>query len=276
MSRPDDKPDLLEELGAFVSSRDADDDRWWAAAQEGDSSALPSDFEGNVEDLRPLESGELDGIAQMLAAQRASESRPGATTPEVEAGGGASTSEVEAGGGATTSEVEAGGSAEVVSLDTQRAARWPWVAGAMAAAAAVGIFVAAPPDTSPLPRYDLVVAGADQAFRGEAPQGAVQRHTVGSSLQVVLRPERRSDAPVAVAVFGQHEGATRKLDLPVERAQTGALRLSGVLGRDVPLTPGRWTLIFVVAEEGTPLVALPAKSGDVQRLTYDLVVVPEP
>lgn len=122
---------------------------------------------------------------------------------------------------------------------------------AMTAAVAAMLLVVLRPAPGPLPPYQLGFSGGERAVRG-GPAGPSQGGEgvpvlrPGSRLELVLRPQRPVGGRVAVAAFRAGEGEVQPWPVPLEIAASGAVRVAGVVGEEIPLPPGEWDLILAV------------------------------
>lgn len=136
---------------------------------------------------------------------------------------------------------------------TPRAA-WA-LAAVLLASIAGGLLIgrgAAPP---PLPSYQLSVAGV-RAERAPAPgEEATAGATLvpGSRLELVLRPATGVEGPVTAALYLAGGGALDRWPVAaeaLEAAPSGALRVAGRVGAELPFRAGDWTVLAVVGRPG--------------------------
>jgi hypothetical protein len=105
-----------------------------------------------------------------------------------------------------------------------------------------------------LPEYGLRLEGVATVQR-VAPGGAEAAEEIevahGNRLRILLTPETEIAGPlVARAVLDEEEGPLPLPGVDFEIASTGAVRLEGIVGMDVPFTDGRTTLLVAVGREG--------------------------
>jgi hypothetical protein len=130
---------------------------------------------------------------------------------------------------------------------SRRAARWGGgVAAAAALAAALFLTLSHP---AALPEYRAELSGGNRRQRSEINANA-RRFAPGSPLEIVLRPQTAVEGEVEVRFFLQGEGELRPVSLPAEIAPGGAVRISGVLGWEIAIPPGDWTVWSVVGRPG--------------------------
>lgn len=129
--------------------------------------------------------------------------------------------------------------------------RW-WVAAVpLAAAAAAAVFLLRP--TAPaLPRYELTVRsqGAQVWRSGEAAPSGRPSFREGTRFDFVLRPAARVEGEVELRAVRVRGEARTDWEPNVDRDPSGALRITGTVGPDLPAEPGGWTLVFEVGRPG--------------------------
>jgi hypothetical protein len=128
--------------------------------------------------------------------------------------------------------------------------RFVQVGGWLAAAAALVLVVTrlgGPGE--PLPGYLLDIEGGVRQTRTEE-AGAEQVFTPGRTLTLVLRPQTAVSGPVEASLFFALGDELLPWDADAEVSPTGAVRVSGVLGRDFDLGPGDWTVWVAVGRRG--------------------------
>jgi hypothetical protein len=137
---------------------------------------------------------------------------------------------------------------------------WQVATGAaVAAAAAVAVFVLVPSNQGPpVPGYSLSLAGI-QELRSEGTEAEVARLEPGSQLVLLLRPEETVGGPVEVRAFLFQGGEGRAWSPPMERSEDGAVRIRGRVEELLQVPPGEWTLAVAVGRPG----AVPTEPGDV-------------
>lgn len=143
------------------------------------------------------------------------------------------------------------------------------VAAPLAAAAVLVLVLARPWGThraAPLPTYAFELSGGDAVTRSGTPGATTPRTPElrrSSHVEIVLRPATAVSVPVVVRAFLVRGEEVHAIDLPVERASDGAVRVQGDAGTlfgDV--APGTWDLALTVAPEGTS----PPAAADVLRV----------
>lgn len=149
------------------------------------------------------------------------------------------------------------GPAEPRRVEPRRAPRarsWALgAAGALAVAAALWLVVIPAPHE--LPEYTLDVRGGARAERAASAEVGGLR--ADDRVVLTLRPSDAASRPVRAALFVRTPEGDRALDVPVEIAPTGAVRVD-VRAGEIAAEPGEWTLVLVVAPEG----ALPAPGAE--------------
>jgi hypothetical protein len=125
-----------------------------------------------------------------------------------------------------------------------------WAAG-LAAAGLAGILLTRP--GPPLPFYVSELGGGDRPERAET--GVPPVYAPGSRFQLVLRPATAVQGEVEVrCVIAPRPDAAARDWRPcshAERDSSGALRVAGTVGADVPFQPGDWTLWVIVTRAGS-------------------------
>jgi len=229
--------DLLAALRDVARDEDREADALWDAVQAGAADALPEDGP-DLQALAPLDEAERADLVDGLF------------------------------GLATEAPSEAP-AAPVVDLAAHRRRRFltAGVGLALAAGLAMVVFGRA----ASLPEYALEVRAGEQALRGDEVASTV--YTEGSVLSAVLRPDVGVEGGVDVAVVLVPEaGGAQRVALRTKLSETGAVRLTGVVGKELPVGPGQHTLVFLVAPKGDlpsdPAAAYDAAPAGGQRLQY--------
>jgi hypothetical protein len=155
-------------------------------------------------------------------------------------------------------------------LYAPRAVRWrrvAFIAGPLAAAAAIALVVSLRPSPAgalaDIPEYSLTLSGGDRATRSATPDqgGPVELHR-NSRIEVVLRPAISVKHPVAVRAYLVQGKSGRLWNVPMDRSADGAVRISGEVGALLgDIAAGSWALAFTVSPEGSTEPA----PGDVAR-----------
>jgi hypothetical protein len=145
----------------------------------------------------------------------------------------------------------------------------------LAAAAALAVFLLRP--GSDLPTYRMEAGQGDRALRGaEVEAAAVPRYEPGSRLEIVLRPAKAVEGPVAARGFVRRGDDVTPWAVEPEVAPGGAVRVAGPIDALLPGVTGEVELWIAV---GRP-AALPdadavrATPRGWQLLRYRLVRVP--
>ena len=169
----------------------------------------------------------------------------------------------------------------------------PWLALAAALALAAvalwlmpGVIDRGGPSAS-LPGYVAELTGERSERRGEseAQRRAVPEIVLGDTFRLTLRPE--DDVPGDVAFAFYLAGADGELRpwldaVDYARSESGSVRIEGVLGEQLEIEPGRWTLVFLygspdrLPEPATldELATLPEEPGWRQLLVPFQVLLP--
>jgi hypothetical protein len=147
---------------------------------------------------------------------------------------------------------ERGPAAPVSSPARRRGAlRLAWIAAPLAAAAAIALALL-PRDGDALPAYELALRGGDREVRGSEPlepAHEVPTFSREAHLELVLSPATRVEHAVDAAVYVLTP-EPRRLEAPIERAESGALRIRGAAGALLAgVAPGRVRLAVIVARE---------------------------
>lgn len=247
-SLPAPEEELLDALARIASEEDREADALWAAVEAGDADALPEDGPG-LDVLRPLDEAERGEMADSLFGLSPASSEPG---PEAE---------------------REAPAAPVIDLAARR--RRTWVSAGVGLALAAGLAMIVFGRSAALPEYALEVRAGEQIMRGD--EVATKTFAEGSVLSAVLRPQQAVEGEVEVAVVLVPEsGAARPVDLRTQVSETGAVRFTGVVGRELPVGPGTHRLVFLVAPKGglpsDPAAAHEAAPAGGRRLQYVFLV----
>lgn len=155
--------------------------------------------------------------------------------------------------------------ARVVSLGAHRARRRAQLAGAVTTAltlAAAALFVFWP-SPGALPTYSAQLLNREQAVRSAhdtpAPEGSPIVLSEGSELRLALRPSAPVQGSLTVTVSALAANGERTTLQPgVEWADGGQALITGIVGETLPLSPGEYTLICSIDQDGaTQRVELP-------------------
>jgi hypothetical protein len=225
--------ELLQRLVQTAQEIEAEDarfdERWdrLAEGELGDAEAaeLAEESAAAHELFQPLGSGFHDGVVKALRAQP--------------------------GGGAAVS-AEGTGEEKGKVLPFRR--RAPYLGGLLAAAAALFLLILGrPSEPVPLPEYRAELLGGARDVRSgaESPSREVPLYRPGNQLEIVLRPEAAVEGEVAVRCFLDRDGDVRRWDVPAEISDRGSVRITGTIGRDLPIEPGRVTLHLAIGRPDT-------------------------
>ncbi|AUX45863.1 uncharacterized protein SOCE26_073590 [Sorangium cellulosum] len=165
---------------------------------------------------------------------------------------------------------------------------WRRPAFALAAAGSLAAVLAAlvvlrPARAPALPAYALALASGEGEERGAAPApGAAPRLGPGSRVELILRPERPVQGPIAVRGALVQGGRARAWTPPVEISPDGAVRIAGTREAVFPGVPdGAWDIVLAVgraeALPADPAAAAAARDGtapDAQLLRAQVVLAP--
>lgn len=135
--------------------------------------------------------------------------------------------------------------------------RFPWRVAFPSALAAGLILVLLQPwrGSAPLPLYDLHLEGALRTERSSDPGPAGPGPAVfadGNRFELLLRPETSAGQDVELRVFVVGGERIEELTTPPpSRSSDGAMRIAGVVGQDVVLPRGEFTLLVAAARRGS-------------------------
>lgn len=153
----------------------------------------------------------------------------------------------------TSAPASTGSAAGVVSLDRARARRG-WLAGAGSLAAAAALFVVLRGgeggDGAEIPDYAITRAGGEVLSRGSEPTAAaIVRLRGDTAIDWIFTPAEPARAPVDLRLIASSGEQTRWIAVEAVRSISpdGVIRLRGRAGAWLDLTPGTWTLTFVIA-----------------------------
>ncbi len=132
------------------------------------------------------------------------------------------------------------------------------VVGALAAAAA-GITLSL---RSPaLPDYALEVRAGDALKRGATEPPANRELRADSELEIVLRPQSAHEQPLIARAFATADAGAWHTKLPVEKASTGAARLTGQAGALTNSRTGAVTFVLLIAHTHAKVPSLQSLIG---------------
>ncbi len=203
---------LTQQVGGEAKAQAQESEAWWDAVHgEGE---LPSDGPSK-EALAPLSEAEEDAMMASLFGTASVESPSRAEVPAP------------------------------IPLRRSAGRGRTWAGAAMVALAASVAAIVLWPGGRDAPAYQLTMGGGDQGWRsGDEPAAAVPTFTVGSRIEVVLRPlapTAEAGASPRAVLIDEHG---REIDWPL-RWESGAAathRARGELGRELHLAPGAWRL----------------------------------
>lgn len=164
-------------------------------------------------------------------------------------------------------------------------AGWQWLFLAPAAAGAVAAVLMVMPGQQELPGYQLEVSHGAREFRGDAaPAVDAPRLVPGSRLRLDVRPQQLVEGDVDVRVFLAGASGLQRVNMQVQKAQGGALRLEGVVGTDLQLPNGESLLHILVSragditndEQARSAILQPTGSPKVALMQTRVMVVPTP
>jgi hypothetical protein len=130
--------------------------------------------------------------------------------------------------------------AKVTSIATRRAAMF----GVIAAAALVLLWIARPAP-SVVSEYEIAFMGGEVAMRGDDTT-PVPRLKRGSRVEIVLRPDRKVEAPVAMRAVLVRGNEVRGWTPPTETSADGTIRIVGKAGELFPGIDGTWDVKIAV------------------------------
>jgi hypothetical protein len=131
---------------------------------------------------------------------------------------------------------------------------WQWAVPA-ALAASLMIVVLGPWRGGPaLPSYEIRLSGATRTLRSASPEPRTgpAAFADGNRFELVLTPESSAGEDVEARAFVVEGDRLRELQAPApSRSSDGAVRIAGVVGQDVPLPRGEFTLLVAVGRPGS-------------------------
>lgn len=277
---PDPADSLLASLGARLRERDAEeqarlDDRWDALAAD---TLTPAERDALVEEAQASDEGRMAleaftplgpafqaKLLHKLKARRAagpevgepgeeaSDDRGPEEEPTADTGG--------RGGTVVPMPIRSGPGP----MRTARPPAWRRFAAlaAVLVAAVSGWFLVARTDSKVVPHYAVEVTGGAQPLRGDDTTDAA-RLVTGTRVSIVLRPSTTVEGEIDCAMFLALGGEV--VPWPIgERAEiaaSGAIRIAGRLGDELPLRPGATAVLAAVGRPGD----LPEASAVAARL----------
>ena len=126
---------------------------------------------------------------------------------------------------------------------------------AMVASAALVlvVFVLWPQRLVDFPDYELQVGGQLLSQRHAAhaePIADLKKFRPGGELLLILRPSKPIAHPVTAKVLIEEQAGLRAIDFPMEIDSQGAIRISAIIGQDLKVSSGIYTLWLVVTQPG--------------------------
>lgn len=140
-----------------------------------------------------------------------------------------------------------------------RKKRWPAaaIAGPMALAASLAVWVAVRAGPETLPRYEMSLSGGLQALRAAPVEDAPLVLGAEAQLTLVLRPATAVEQPVTAKLFVKQNTRTREWRSVAEVSSQGAVKLTANAADLGPMEPGELELVVVVGRPD----ALPAETA---------------
>lgn len=139
--------------------------------------------------------------------------------------------------------------------------RWPALAAVAAAVLLVVLWPGGGP--GPMPEYTATLTGGVRPMRSAPEPGEPERElpaaTVfapGNTLELVLRPRRAAEGPIAVAAYRRtpgEPGVWVGWQPPLETSEAGTVRIRGRVGKELGLPSGDTALLVVVGRPPLPL-----------------------
>lgn len=130
------------------------------------------------------------------------------------------------------------------------------LAATLLAALGVSLLLLSSKDFAPLPRYEAVLVGGTE-FRSQELTESERNFNQGEQLQLTFTPASRIDETIEGSAWLINGLAVQHLDqVDFEFAESGAVRLAGRIGQELPGAPGKYRLLVSI---GLPKAALSAK-----------------
>ncbi len=128
--------------------------------------------------------------------------------------------------------------------------------GAVAGLAAAALMLILRPgvEQTALPEYSLNLRGAVREMRSaepESPPHSIPVFAPGNLLELVLTPRQPAAGGLEVQILAGRSGDFRPLPVPVETAESGAVRIAGRVGEAIDLQRGETTLLVVIGRAGS-------------------------
>jgi hypothetical protein len=120
------------------------------------------------------------------------------------------------------------------------------IPAALAAAVLLVVLIWPAGDPGPLPSYQIEIGGGASSLRGPESSGPL-RLVPGTTLQILLRPDRAVEGEVGVLALLLQDNQLKVLSIPRVEARGGAVKLGGVVGKDMPFVPGAADLVVLLA-----------------------------
>lgn len=143
---------------------------------------------------------------------------------------------------------------------TPRRRLWPAAVG-LALAAGLAFFALRPTGTpedpgsgspGPLPGYELQLEGPQHQRGDPIPEGGLEVDpSKPGRVTITLRPREAVAGAVALRAFRfGPDGAGERWEPPARVAVTGAVQVTGLVSELFAISPGPWTLVFVIGRPG--------------------------
>jgi len=103
-----------------------------------------------------------------------------------------------------------------------------------------------------LPLYTFEMVSSDQVLRSGSGQGTqhVSQFSVGSLLDVIVRPKQPTNADVEVKTYLIESMTAREVNLGSKRSTSGAFRIKATIGEQFAKQSGLYELLVIVAPKG--------------------------
>ena len=134
---------------------------------------------------------------------------------------------------------------------SRRTRAYLWTTGASAMAVAAALYILPAWRTlETIPRYALELQGDARHLGTATPLPEETQVAFDSAIDIVLRPATAAHRDLAVRSYALREGRLEPLAASLVRSPEGTLRLHQTVNTLLPLRPGRWELVFVLAPQG--------------------------
>ena len=119
---------------------------------------------------------------------------------------------------------------------------------ACGAAAIIAVIIVYPSsDFTPLPDYSITVNRGIQEFRGEKQpeqtKNKIPEYKNGSLFELIIRPSQTIEKNVKAEVYFEDKAGSEfiQVPIPIKYDPKGSIRISGIVGKDLKLKPGKWS-----------------------------------